>query len=203
MSLFNFDQFRPISTNFSQFWPILAGRPVKIHFGRLFSNPDIYPVSTQYLHDIYPVSTRYLPSICTISTQYLHDIYPVSTHAAQVRAGAVSPRAARYRAGGGDLRLVRIRPGLLPPVVHGRLGPRWPAQWQQNFVTLQLCTLQEILQSLTPWSESMERYDACPVHDNLHLWYRWGISVPTMSRININTHTEVKVIYPIKRNCLG
>ena len=39
MSLFNFDQFRPISTNFSQFWPILAGRPVKIHFGRLFSNP--------------------------------------------------------------------------------------------------------------------------------------------------------------------
>ena len=38
MSLFNFDQFRPISTNFSQFWPILAGRPVKIHFGRLFSN---------------------------------------------------------------------------------------------------------------------------------------------------------------------
>ena len=30
-------------TNFSQFRPILAGRPAEIHFGRLFSNPvDLY-----------------------------------------------------------------------------------------------------------------------------------------------------------------
>ena len=67
MSLFNFDQFRPISTNFSQFWPILAGRPVKIHFGRLFSNPALLPGGdhTQVLQ-IHPDFNSFLPGYANV-----------------------------------------------------------------------------------------------------------------------------------------